>query len=303
MNPLARSLLFVPGDRPDRYARAVASGAHVVILDLEDAVAPAAKAQARADVAAWLAQGGQGIVRINAADTEWYQEDVRALHGLQGQQEQLGQQGLQGQQGQKEQQGQHGLQALQGAPGAAVMLPKADAATVAQTVQALPGRPIIALLETVRGYMDLHKMARLPGVARIAFGSVDFAVDSGIADEGDAMTAIRTEIVLACRHAGLAAPIDGVSLEFNDPEQMQADARRARQLGFGGKLCIHPRQVGAVNAAFLPTADEQDWARRVLAAFDASHGAATALDGKMIDKPVVERARRIAAESRGAAMA
>ncbi|MEN5162661.1 CoA ester lyase [Achromobacter kerstersii] len=294
MNPLARSLLFVPGDRPDRYARAVASGAHVVILDLEDAVAPAAKAQARADVAAWLAQGGHGIVRINAADTEWYQEDVRALHGLQGQQEQ------------QEQQGQQGLQALQaqqGAPGAAVMLPKADAATVAQTVQALPGRPIIALLETVRGYMDLHKMARLPGVARIAFGSVDFAVDSGIADEGDAMTAIRTEIVLACRHAGLAAPIDGVSLEFNDPEQMQADARRARQLGFGGKLCIHPRQVGAVNAAFLPTADEQDWARRVLAAFDASHGAATALDGKMIDKPVVERARRIAAESRGAAMA
>lgn len=288
MNPLARSLLFVPGDRPDRYARAVASGAHAVILDLEDAVAPAAKAQARAEVAAWLAQGGHGIVRINAADTEWYQEDVRALHGLQGQQEQLGQQGL---------------QALQGAPGAAVMLPKADAATVAQTVQALPGRPIIALLETVRGYMDLHKMARLPGVARIAFGSVDFAVDSGIADEGDAMTAIRTEIVLACRHAGLAAPIDGVSLEFNDPEQMQADARRARQLGFGGKLCIHPRQVGAVNAAFLPTADEQDWARRVLAAFDASHGAATALDGKMIDKPVVERARRIAAESRGAAMA
>lgn len=303
MNPLARSLLFVPGDRPDRYARAVASGAHVVILDLEDAVAPAAKAQARADVAAWLAQGGQGIVRINAADTEWYQEDVRALHGLRGQQEQLGQQGLQGQQGQQEQQGQQGLQAQQGAPGAAVMLPKADAATVAQTVQALPGRPIIALLETVRGYMDLHKMARLPGVARIAFGSVDFAVDSGIADEGDAMTAIRTEIVLACRHAGLAAPIDGVSLEFNDPEQMQADARRARQLGFGGKLCIHPRQVGAVNAAFLPTADEQDWARRVLAAFDASHGAATALDGKMIDKPVVERARRIAAESRGAAMA
>jgi len=194
-------------------------------------------------------------------------------------------------------------QGQQGASGAGVMLPKADAVTVAQTVIALPGRPIIALLETVRGYMDLHKMARLPGVARIAFGSVDFAVDSGIADEGDAMTAIRTEIVLACRHAGLAAPIDGVSLEFNDPEQMQADARRARQLGFGGKLCIHPRQVAAVNAAFQPTADEQDWARRVLAAFDASHGAATALDGKMIDKPVVERARRIAAESRGAAMA
>jgi citrate lyase subunit beta/citryl-CoA lyase len=298
MNPLARSLLFVPGDRPDRYARAVASGAHAVILDLEDAVPPAAKAQARAEVAAWLAQGGEGIVRINAADTEWYHEDVQALEGLEGGE------GLPGSEGQ----GLHGRPGQQGhaqqwASGVGIMLPKADAATVAQTVQALPGRPIIALLETVRGYIDLHKMARLPGVARIAFGSVDFAVDSGIADEGDAMTAIRTEIVLACRHAGLAAPIDGVSLEFNDPEQMQADARRARQLGFGGKLCIHPRQVAAVNAAFQPTPSEQDWARRVLAAFDASHGAATALDGKMIDKPVVERARRIAAESRGAAMA
>ncbi|MFF7397541.1 HpcH/HpaI aldolase/citrate lyase family protein [Achromobacter sp. NPDC008082] len=313
MNPLARSLLFVPGDRPDRYARAVASGAHAVILDLEDAVAPAAKAQARAEVVAWLAQGGQGIVRINAADTEWYHEDVQALQGLEGGEGLPGSegQGLHGRPGQqgpgRQVPGQQGQaqqgQAQQGAPGAGVMLPKADAATVAQTVQALPGRPIITLLETVRGYMDLHKMARLPGVARIAFGSVDFAVDSGIADEGDAMTAIRTEIVLACRHAGLAAPIDGVSLEFNDPEQMQADARRARQLGFGGKLCIHPRQVAAVNAAFQPTPSEQDWARRVLAAFDASHGAATALDGKMIDKPVVERARRIAAESRGAAMA
>lgn len=298
MNPLARSLLFVPGDRPDRYARAVASGAHAVILDLEDAVAPAAKAQARAEVVAWLAQGGEGIVRINAADTEWYHEDVQALQGLEGGEGLPGSEG-QGLHGRPGQQG----QAQQGASGVGIMLPKADAATVAQTVQALPGRPIIALLETVRGYMDLHKMARLPGVARIAFGSVDFAVDSGIADEGDAMTSIRTEIVLACRHAGLAAPIDGVSLEFNDPEQMQADARRARQLGFGGKLCIHPRQVAAVNAAFQPTPSEQDWARRVLAAFDASHGAATALDGKMIDKPVVERARRIAAESRGAAMA
>lgn len=270
VNAPSRSLLFVPGDRPDRYARAASSGAHAVILDLEDAVAPAAKAQARIDVAAWLAQGGQAIVRINAADTDWYQDD---------------------------------LQAVRAAPGVGIMLPKADANTVAHTLLALPGRPIIALLETVRGYMDLHAVARQAGVERIAFGSVDFAVDSGIADEADAMTAIRTDIVLASRHAGLAPPIDGVSLEFNDADQMLADARRARQLGFGGKLCIHPRQIAAVNAAYLPTADEQAWARRVLAAFDASHGAATALDGKMIDKPVVERARRIAAESQGAAMA
>ncbi|MNX53423.1 (3S)-malyl-CoA thioesterase [compost metagenome] len=270
MNRPARSLLFVPGDRPERYARAIASGAHEVILDLEDAVAPGAKAQARAAAAAWLAAGGQAYVRINAADTDWHQDDLAAVRE---------------------------------APGAGLMLPKADAASLAHVLRAMPGRRVIALLETVDGYMDLQALARLPGLARIAFGSVDFAADSGISDTGDAMTSIRTRIVLASRHAGLAAPVDGVSLEFTDPERMRADAARSRQLGFGGKLCIHPRQVEAVNTAYLPTAAEQDWARRVLAAFDASQGAATAVDGKMIDKPVVEQARRIAAESPGAAMA
>lgn len=270
MNRPACSLLFVPGDRPDRYARAAASGAHEVILDLEDAVAPGAKAQARADVAAWLGKGGRAHVRVNAADTDWHQDDLAAVRAV---------------------------------PGAGVMLPKADAASLAHALQALPGRRIIALLETVAGYMDLAALARLHGLERIAFGSVDFAVDSGIADEGDAMTAIRTQIVLASRHAGLAAPVDGVSLEFTDPGRMRSDAARSRQLGFGGKLCIHPRQVEAVNAAYMPTAAEQAWARRVLAAFAASQGAATAVDGKMIDKPVVEQARRIAAQSQGAAMA
>lgn len=266
----ARSLLFVPGDRPERYARALASGAHEVIVDLEDAVAPGAKDAARADAAAWLAQGGRACVRINPADTPWHQDDVAALGKL---------------------------------PQAGVMLPKADAVSLAAVMQTLPGRRIIALVETVAGYMDLHALARLPGLERIAFGSVDFAMDSGIADEGDAMTAIRTAIVLASRHAGLAAPVDGVSLEFTDADRMRADARRSRQLGFGGKLCIHPRQVAPVNAAWLPTEAEQAWAQRVLAAFEASGGAATAVDGKMIDKPVVEQARRIAAESPDTAMA
>jgi citrate lyase subunit beta/citryl-CoA lyase len=145
--------------------------------------------------------------------------------------------------------------------------------------------------------MELRQLAAIPGLHRIAFGSVDFAGESGIADEGDAMTAIRTQIVLESRHAGLMAPIDGVSVEFGDEERMRSDALRSRQLGFGGKLCIHPRQVAPVNAAFLPTAGEVRWAQRVLAAFEASHGAATAVDGKMIDKPVVERARRIAADA------
>lgn len=257
---IARSLLFVPGDRPERFDKAAAAGAHAVILDLEDAVAPAAKAQAREAVAGWLAAGGQAMVRINAADTAWHADDVRMLAAL---------------------------------PAAGVMLPKADLASLGSTTAALAGRQTIALLETVAGYMQLRELAAMPGLHRIAFGSVDFSTESGIADEGEALTAVRTQIVLASCHAGLAPPIDGVGVEFKDEQRMQADALRSRQLGFGGKLCIHPRQVAAVNSSFQPSAAELDWARRVLAAFEASQGAATAVDGKMIDKPVVDRARRI----------
>lgn len=259
---LSRSLLFVPGDRPERIAKAAASGAHEIVLDLEDAVAPAAKGEARRCVAQWLASGAAAVVRVNGADTEWHAAD---------------------------------LQMLASAPQAAVMLPKADAASVARTAAALPGRRLIALLESVAGYVELPLLAGTPGVARIAFGSVDFSAETGITDEGEALTSVRTAIVLASCRAGLQPPIDGVSLELKDAGRLAEDARRSRRLGFGGKLCIHPSQVAAVNAAFVPSQDELEWARRVLAAFEASGGAATALDGKMIDKPVVERARRIAA--------
>jgi citrate lyase subunit beta/citryl-CoA lyase len=264
MSLIPRSHLFVPGDRPDRFDKAAVSGAHEVILDLEDAVAPAAKTQARDAVFTWLAAGKRAVVRINAADTDWYAEDMELLRALSG---------------------------------ATVMLPKADAESVAQTVEMLSGRPIIALLETASAFMDLERLATTPGVARMAFGSVDFSADTGIVDEGDALTAVRTQIVMASRYAGLVAPIDGVSVEFTNVARMEQEALRSHRLGFGGKLCIHPRQVAAIHAMFKPSPQERSWATRVLAAFDASHGAATALDGKMIDKPVVERARRIVLEA------
>lgn len=265
MSRIARSFLFVPGDRPERFEKALASGAQDIILDLEDAVAPAAKAQARAAVAAWLDTNQLPVlVRINAAQTEWYADDLHMLLS---------------------------------APQAGVMLPKADATTLARTALALPGRRLVALLETVGGFMELPLLAVVPGLERIAFGSVDFAAESGIADEGEALTSVRTQIVLASCHAGLVPPIDGVSLNFIDEAQMRADAQRSRSLGFGGKLCIHPRQVAATHAAFLPSVEELAWARRVLTAFEASGGAATAVDGKMIDKPVVDRALRIVADA------
>lgn len=257
-----RSFLFVPGHRDDRFDKAVASGADAVILDLEDAVAPEAKQSARAAVRAWLAAGGQALVRINAADTAWFADDLEMLGAL---------------------------------PHAGVMLAKADVASLARTLAALPGREVIALLETVAGFMELAALSRVPGLTQIAFGSVDFGIDSGIVDTGDAMTAVRSQIVLHSRFAGLRAPLDGVSVSFHSAEQMYADALRSCQLGFGGKLCIHPSQVAAVNRAFAPSAEEQAWALRVLQAFDASAGAATAVDGKMVDRPVVERARRIVA--------
>ncbi|CAN7248061.1 HpcH/HpaI aldolase/citrate lyase family protein [Variovorax paradoxus] len=265
MDRVARSLLFVPGDRPERFDKAAASGAHEVVLDLEDAVAPAAKAGARDRVAAWLTDGHAAFVRINAAQTEWHADDLRMLQRV---------------------------------PSASVMLAKADAASLARTAQALPGRRIIALLETVAGFMDLPALVRVPGLERIAFGSVDFATESGVADEGEALTAVRVQIALHASHAGLPAPVDGVSVHFTDVDAIRADALRSRQLGFGGKLCIHPRQVAEVNAAFRPTSEDAEWARAVIAAFEASRGAATSVDGQMIDKPVVDRARRIVAESR-----
>jgi len=264
MSGVSRSLLFVPGDRPDRFEKAASSGAHEIAIDLEDAVAPAAKEQARKATAAWLGQGQPAGVRINAADTAWFDDDLRMLQGY---------------------------------PAATVMLAKADEESLAHVAQALPQSRLIALIETVKGYMELRRLAGLTGLSRIAFGSVDFGVDSGISDEADAMTSMRTGIVLESSYAGLAAPLDGVSVNFTDDALIRRDAVRSRQLGFGGKLCIHPRQVVAVNEAWKPTSEEIDWARRVLAADEQSGGGATTVDGKMVDKPVVARARRIVSDA------
>lgn len=264
MKRISRSLLFVPGDRPERFEKAIATGAHEIVIDLEDAVSPADKERAREATSAWLKQGKSGGVRINAADTAWFSDDLEMLRSY---------------------------------PAATVMLAKADEQSFERLAAALPHNRLIALVETVTGYMELRGLASSPGLKRIAFGSVDFAVESGIADEADAMTAIRTRIVLESRYAGLEAPLDGVSVDFKDDTVIRSDAERSRQLGFGGKLCIHPRQVGAVNDVWRPGPEQVDWARRVLAADAGSGGAVTTVDGKMVDKPVVERARQIVNEA------
>ena len=263
-----RSLLFVPGDRPERFDKAAASGAHAVLLDLEDAVAPAAKSSARTAVADWLsadtAGAPQAMVRINAVDSDWHEDDLRLIAGL---------------------------PATVG-----VMLPKSEPQTLqAVAAQLGAGRLLYALVETVAGVLGLRTMAAMPGVNRFAFGNIDFGVDAGITvgeDEAE-LAAVRTAFVLESRFAGLPAPVDGVGLELSDADRMSLHAARAKRFGFGGKLCIHPRQVGAVNAVFEPSQAELSWARGVLAAFEASGGSAVSYEGKMIDRPVAEHARRL----------
>lgn len=263
MGPISRSLLFVPGDRPERFQKAANAGAHQIILDLEDAVAPDAKDAARRHVEQWLEQGNCAAVRVNAVDTPWYERDIQMLRAW---------------------------------PDVVVMLPKADDQSLACTIDQLPSHQFVALLETVTGYVRLHQLCAVKGLSRIAFGSIDFSVESRVADVGEVLTAVRVQIALASAYAGLLPPIDGVSLELNDHQIMLSSAEKGRDLGFGGKLCIHPRQVAAVNAAYQPTAQQVQWAQRVVDAFELSGGAATTLDGKMIDKPVVLGARQVLEE-------
>lgn len=257
-----RSALFVPGDRPDRFDKALAAGADVALIDLEDAVAPPAKDAARESVAQWLQADKPVVVRINALGTPWFEADLALLR-------------------------------LPGVAG--VMLPKAEDAAAILRLREAAGRelPVIPLIETAAGFDAAREVATAPGVRCLAFGTVDFQLDLGMDDEGDGLLPFRMQLVLISRLAGIAPPLDGVSTAIDAPDELLAQARRARRLGFGGKLCIHPRQVGHCNAAFSPSDAELDWARRVLAASARAGGAAVAVDGKMVDRPILLQAERL----------
>ncbi|PZQ47612.1 MAG: CoA ester lyase [Rhodovulum sulfidophilum] len=260
----ARTYLFVPGDRTDRFAKALATGADRVIIDLEDAVKPAAKAAARAGLAGVSLDWSRVVLRVNDAASPWWAEDWAAVAAL---------------------------------PVVAVLVPKAeDPAVIARALADL-GRPVevIPQIETARGLEELDGLLRAPGVRRAAFGHLDFAVDLGAAPDWEAMLLARATLVLRSRLAGRVAPIDSVTPDIADEAALRREAEAARRLGFGGKLLIHPRQVAPAFAAFGPSEAEVDWARRVLAALEAEPGGAVSVDGKMIDKPVADAARRVLA--------
>jgi citrate lyase subunit beta/citryl-CoA lyase len=255
--------LFVPGNVPRRFAKAAAAGADAVVIDLEDAVRLEDKDTARADTLRWLSDGGQAWVRLNAAGTPWFDEDVDAVAGASG---------------------------LLG-----VLVPKAEdpAALAALSARLGTGTAVVALVETAAGLHRVHDVATAPGVTRLAFGSLDLAADLGADDTAEAMLFARSTIVLASRVAGLPAPIDGVTTVIDDADAVTTAARHARSLGFRGKLCIHPAQIAPTARGLASSADEIAWARAVLQAAEGSAGAVTGPDGRMIDKPVLERARAL----------
>ena len=262
LNP--RSYLFVPGTRPDRFPKACAAGADAVILDLEDSVAPTEKEGARAAIAGWLSASQPVMVRINTSDSEWFADDLTLANhpGIIG-----------------------------------VLLPKAEREEEIHMVTAKFGAGVAILpqIETAKGFRNAMTLGGADGVQRLLFGSIDFQLDLGMMAEEDELLYFRSQLVLDSRLAGILPPVDGVTTDINSPDRVRADTLRARRLGFGGKMCIHPRQVPVVNECFTPTAEEIAWAARVVEASAAAPGAAISVDGKMVDRPVLARAQRILA--------
>jgi len=267
-----RSYLFVPGDRPERFEKALATAADAVVVDLEDAVAPQAKASARDAVAALLASRRDRdriVVRINDESTPWFDADLALLRDGE-------------------------------VP--AVMLPKAErTATIERLRSICPAMVVLPLIETARGVLAADALAAGDGVQRLVFGTIDYALDMDL--QGPLATtlgldAAAARLALVSRAAGLLPPVAGVTVSIDDEAQLRADMARAQAMGFAAKLCIHPKQIAPLHALLAPSADELTWAERVLAAAEGASGAAVQLDGRMIDKPVIERARRTVQRAR-----
>ncbi|WP_019140952.1 HpcH/HpaI aldolase/citrate lyase family protein [Noviherbaspirillum massiliense] len=264
---IPRSYLFVPGDRPERYAKALASGAHAVIVDLEDAVPISGKAAAREALAAFLNPASPVLIRINGAQTEWFRDDLE----------------------------------LCSHPGVAgIMLPKCERTGEAELVAEClrDEQALLPIIESAHGFSNALEIGKCAKVSRLIFGALDFQVDLGISGDGEELLYFRSQLVLASRMAGIGAPVDGPTTVLDNEEAIRAETLRARRIGFGGKLCIHPKQVVVVNECFRPTAEEVAWATRVMDASSGAQGAAVAVDGRMVDRPVILKAEAILAETR-----
>jgi citrate lyase subunit beta/citryl-CoA lyase len=275
MIALLRSILFVPAIRPDRFAKALASGADAVVFDLEDSVDPARKAEAREGLARSLEEipgsGARRFVRVNAAGSPWIADDLAAVRSLRGID--------------------------------AIVLPKAEAPDdVARVAGALASRRVVPLLESARGILHAGAIAQAnASIPAILFGAEDLTAQLAIPRtiDGDELLFARSQVVLAAAAAG-AEPIDAVFIDLDAADALRRDALRARALGFRGKMAIHPNQMAVINEVFSPSADEIADARGLVEAYEAASARGEGViryAGVMVDVPIVARARRILARA------
>lgn len=265
----ARSFLFTPGSRPDRFVKAAATGADALILDLEDAVAPADKAAARGHVVQFLGNRGQEsrtiVVRINPLDRICGLEDLAALAGLQSGPD-------------------------------CILLPKAEEPGQITAVARLlrnagSGARIAALIESAQGVAGAAEIARAdPSLAFLMFGAADYAADLGQQVGAFRPDHARATVVNAAAAGGIVA-IDSPFFAIDRPDDLQADCEAGRAMGFHGKAAIHPSQLSAIADAFEPTEQERSYALRII---EAAPDGVGVLDGKMIDVAMVRWARRVA---------
>ena len=285
--PAWRSILFVPGDRPDRFARALASGADAICIDLEDAVAPARKAEARDAVTGFLAgraapqAAGDGsshepqlIVRVNDPESAKGRLDAAAL-------------------------------ARCPQPDA-FMIPKVMMAESMRCAHRLLGEdvPLLPIIETALGLENVVQIGAAsparavsraraaPTVGALIFGGFDLSAELGAEPGWEPLLYARSRVVHAAALSELDA-IDMPSRDLRDLAGLRSEAVKARRLGFGGKVAIHPAQIPVIHEVFTPSPEEVKRARKILDADRAAGGGAVALEGRMVDRPVVEAARRV----------
>jgi citrate lyase subunit beta/citryl-CoA lyase len=259
------SFLFVPGDRPERFVKASAAGADAIIIDLEDAVAPGKHEMALAHTIAALHDGSiAALVRVHPITDSRHEIERDSLVAL-------------------------AREAGSGLLGF-VVAKADDAADVAALRAELPAElALVPLVESADGLLAAQAMASVDGVTRVALGAIDFSLDIGADPEPEYLSSARSHLVVASRAARIAAPLDSPPVQITDLEQVEQGARRARGFGFGGSLAIHPAQLPAIHRGFAPSDREVEWARAVLVA----EGGAAQVDGRLVDRPVTERARGI----------
>ncbi len=268
-----RSVLFVPAVRPDRFAKAVATGADAVCIDLEDGVSVEQKDQARDNALALLAERpacrAEVMLRINEPGSDLGERDLAALVGA-------------------------------GLSPDSLMVPKVSGPETLTSLErrlgpALAGLPLIVQIETARGLAAAETIATAsPNVAVLFFGAVDLSAELGCAIEWDALLYARSRVVAAAALVGVDA-MDTPFMDVSDPDQLDEEAAAVRRLGFTGKAAIHPTQVPVIQGAFSPDAAAVAWARRMVEAYEANLGGVLLVDGKLIERPVIASAQRILA--------